>query len=75
MSVFHSSDAVRHDPRRCFRRGVEMAHPESVERYLILRDVATRAGHTFVEASDGGMEPLRAVHDDGYLSFCAKLGR
>ena len=69
MLVFHSPDAVLHDTRDYFRRGIEMEHPESVARYLTLRDMASQAGHRFIEASDHGSSPLRAVHDDGYLSF------
>jgi len=69
MLVFHSPDAVRHDPHRFFRRGVVMPHPESVERYLTLRDAAEKAGHQLVEASDHGLAPLAAVHDQGYLDF------
>lgn len=69
MQVFHSPDAVLHDPHRFFRRGVVMPHPESVERYLTLRDRAVAAGHELVAATDHGIDPLAAVHDPLYLDF------
>jgi acetoin utilization deacetylase AcuC-like enzyme len=69
MLVFHSPFAVRHDTQNYFRRGAEVRHPESVERYVTLRDAALRAGHTFTQAGDHGIKPLLAVHDAGYLRF------
>lgn len=69
MLVFHSPDAVRHDTKDYYRRGGTMPHPESVARYLTLKDAALAAGHQLVEAGDAGMAPLRAVHDAGYLDF------
>ena len=69
MLVFHSLDAVRHDTSNYFRQGTDLPHPESVARYLTLRDSALNAGHSLVEADDLGMAPLLAVHDAEYLSF------
>lgn len=69
MLVFHSPDSVRHDPKRFFRRGVMMPHPESADRYRTLWDAVISAGHQMVEAQDHGLDPLAAVHDPDYLVF------
>jgi acetoin utilization deacetylase AcuC-like enzyme len=69
MLVFHSPDAVLHDPHRFYRRGVTMPHPESAQRYLTLRDAVIAQGHELIAAEDHSLEPLLAVHDAAYLDF------
>ncbi|WP_375464846.1 histone deacetylase family protein [uncultured Methylobacterium sp.] len=69
MRIFHHADAVRHDPERYFRRGAIIPHPEQAVRYRILRDAAANAGHGLIDAPDHGLDPIRAVHDAGYVAF------
>jgi acetoin utilization deacetylase AcuC-like enzyme len=71
MRVFHSSASTRHEPATFFRRGATIAHPESVERYLVLRSAVESAGFQLREASDHGLGPLLAVHGGDYLDFLA----
>ena len=69
MRVLHSPASSRHDPDSYFRRGTIVSHPEQASRYTILREAVAAAGHALSEASDAGIEPIRAVHDSGYLTF------
>ncbi|MDP4022921.1 histone deacetylase family protein [Methylobacterium sp. NEAU 140] len=69
MRVVHHAESGRHDPATYLRRGAPIPHPEQASRYAILRDAAAAAGHGLVAAADHGPEPLRAVHDSGYLAF------
>lgn len=68
MRVFHSPASARHDPDRYFRRGSIVTHPEQADRYAILREAVGRA-HDVSEPGDHGLEPIRAVHDAGYITF------
>lgn len=54
------------------RRGAPIPHPEQAARYTILRDAALRGGHDLAEPADHGLEPIRAVHDPGYVAFLAE---
>lgn len=69
MQVFHTADAARHDPERYWRRGTPIPHPEQAARYAILRDAALRGGHALATPRDHGLDPIRAVHDPGYVTF------
>jgi acetoin utilization deacetylase AcuC-like enzyme len=71
MLVFHSPSSVEHDPATYFRRGKTIAHPESAERFLVLRDALAGAGFQLTEARDLGLAPLAAVHTPEYLDFLA----
>ncbi|KAA0122942.1 histone deacetylase family protein [Methylobacterium sp. P1-11] len=72
MRVVHTPDSSRHDPERYMRRGAPIPHPEQAARYTILRDAALRGGHDLAEPADHGLEPIRAVHDPGYVAFLAE---
>jgi acetoin utilization deacetylase AcuC-like enzyme len=69
MRVFYSPSAVEHDPTTYFRRGKTIQHPESAERFLVLRDALADAGFELTEAGNAGLEPLAAVHTREYLDF------
>ena len=69
MRVYHSMASTGHDPQTFFRRGATIAHPESAERYLVLRQAAVDAGFDLCEAADHGLDPLLAVHMPAYLDF------
>ncbi|MGH8309085.1 MAG: histone deacetylase family protein, partial [Steroidobacteraceae bacterium] len=71
MRVLHSPASVEHDPASYFRRGRTIAHPETAERYRVLRDALATAGFQLTEASDHGRAPLNAVHAQDYLDFLA----
>ena len=68
MRVFHSPSSALHDPPTFFRRGKLIPAPENAARYHALRE-ASATGHELVEASDAGIAPIAAVHDDAYLRF------
>ena len=69
MRVFHHADSPRHDPEVYARRGAPVPHPEQAARYAVLRAAAVAAGHDLIAARDHGLDPIRAVHDPGYLAF------
>lgn len=72
MHVYHSAASIEHDPTSFFRRGKTIAHPESAERYLVLRRSVAEAGFDLREAVDHGLEPLLAVHAPDYVSFLSE---
>src|SRR5688572_21750656 len=69
MRIYHSRTSTAHDPKTFLRRGVRVAHPESIERYELLRRAVVEAGYDLREAPDQGADPLYAVHTRGYLEF------
>ncbi len=69
MLVYHSSAAIRHDPKSFYRRGRPIEHPESVGRYEVLKAAVTEGGHRVVEAREHDLAPIAAVHDSGYLEL------
>ena len=69
MHVYHSSASTAHDPTSFFRRGKTIAHPESAERYRVLREAVVGAGFDIREAADHGIDPVRAVHTAEYVDF------
>jgi acetoin utilization deacetylase AcuC-like enzyme len=72
MHVYHSPASSLHDPKTFYRRGNSIAHPESAERYRVLRSALTEAGMNLQEAGDAGLEPLQRVHTAEYLEFLAE---
>ena len=48
-----------------FRRGTLVPHPEQIERYVVLRDAVTSAGHDVASPGDAGLDPILAVHEAG----------
>jgi acetoin utilization deacetylase AcuC-like enzyme len=72
MRIFHTPDSGRHDPEHYWRRGTPIPHPEQAARYAILHDAARSAGHDLAHPGDHGLDPVRAVHDPGYVAFLAE---
>lgn len=72
MQIHHSPASTAHEPREYYRRGRLIPHPESVDRYLILKNAVVATGFPLREAPDLGLEPLSAVHTPGYLKFLAE---
>ena len=69
MRVFHSNESVGHDPKTFYRRGATIPHPETAERYLLLRRSVAAAGYQVCETPDHGLQPLLAVHAPDYIEF------
>jgi acetoin utilization deacetylase AcuC-like enzyme len=69
MRVFHCSDHVLHAPTNFIARGQVVQCPEQPRRAEILHGAALNAGHEMIAAERHGLEPVRAVHDAGYMSF------
>ena len=69
MLVVHHPDQALHDPPRVFRTGKLIDQPDRAERYHIFIEVARLERHELIEAPLGGLEPIIAVHDGGYVSF------
>ena len=69
MLVLHDPASLKHDPQGYFRRGTIVPHPERAERYAVLRDAVTEAGHELAEPADHGLDPIVAVHTGAYLDF------
>lgn len=69
MLVFHSDASLLQNPPTFFRHGRLMPHPETSERYRVLRDAVTGAGHALHLAPDAGVAPIKAVHAPDYVEF------
>lgn len=69
MQAFFHPDQRLHHPRSYFSRG-RMREPQEVpDRITPLLLAARQLGFDVQEPKDQGLEPLRQVHGDGYLSF------
>jgi acetoin utilization deacetylase AcuC-like enzyme len=69
MRVFHCPDHVHHAPKSFIARGQVIECPEQPARAEILHAAARNAGHEMTTADRHGLEPVRAIHDAGYLAF------
>jgi acetoin utilization deacetylase AcuC-like enzyme len=69
MLVYHSSTARCHDPRSFYRRGRPIEHPESTDRYEVLKGAVVKAGYPLIEAQAHDLAPIAAVHDVDYLDL------
>lgn len=69
MRIFHCPDQVRHAPKSFIARGQVIECPEQPRRAEILHAAARNAGHEMTTADRHGLEPVRAIHDAGYLTF------
>jgi acetoin utilization deacetylase AcuC-like enzyme len=69
MRIYFSDEHAVHAPETFVSRGRVTANPETPARADALLGAARKAGHELAEARDFGLEPVRAVHDAGYLNF------
>ena len=58
-----------HYPASFLVNGVRQENPEKPERLDILKNALVKAGHTLECPSDYGIEPIKRIHDDRYLTF------
>lgn len=69
MKAFFDERQLGHAPDVYFRRGAAMPHQEQPERAVILRDMLVREGFEIEAPADHGLDPIKAVHDPGYVDF------
>ncbi len=69
MQIYFSDQHSVHAPGAFVSRGQVTANPETPDRAEALLSSAREAGHELIRARAFGLEPVRAVHDGGYLSF------
>lgn len=69
MLAYYSPRSCDHDPVEFYRRGRVIAHPESAERFEVLRRAVVGAGVELREAVDRGTGVIAAVHAPDYVEF------
>ncbi len=58
-----------HYPASFLVNGVRHENPEKPERLDVLKNALIRAGHNVEAPSDFGLDPVRKIHDDRYLTL------
>ncbi|MCW2270897.1 histone deacetylase family protein [Pseudomonas sp. JUb96] len=75
MRCYFHPEQLLHHPRSYYSRG-QMRTPQEVpERARHLLQAAKRLGFEIVEPTDGGLQPLLAVHGAPYLTFLEEAHR
>jgi acetoin utilization deacetylase AcuC-like enzyme len=69
MRIYFSDQHAVHAPGAFVSRGQVVANPETPARAQALLAAARQAGHEPMAMQRFGLEPVRAVHDAGYLAF------
>ncbi len=69
MKAIFDERQLKHNPERYFRRGAYIPHPEQPERAILIRDMLLRNGFPIDQPQDYGVDPIKAVHDHGYVDF------
>ena len=69
MFAFYDPVQATHEPEHFLVAGTRRPSPEASARIALLQKGATAAGCVFERPSDKGMDPLRHVHTEAYLSF------
>ena len=69
MRVFFSLKHKSHSPKTFISKGKILESPEQPKRADILENAARLAGHNFIEAKRYGLNPIKSVHDGGYIQF------
>ncbi len=69
MRAFFDERQLRHAPETYLRFGSALPHPEQPERAIILRDMLREEGFEIAAPEDAGTEPIKAVHNPGYVDF------
>ncbi|WP_274425330.1 histone deacetylase family protein [Chelativorans sp. YIM 93263] len=69
MKAIFDERQLKHNPERYFRRGAYIPHPEQPQRAILIRDMLIKNGFPIERPRDHGEEPIKAVHDAGYVDF------
>ncbi|WP_153769062.1 histone deacetylase family protein [Labrenzia sp. CE80] len=69
MKAIFDERQLKHNPERYFRRGAYIPHPEQPERAILIRDMLLKNGFAIETPGDYGVDPIKAVHDHGYVDF------
>lgn len=69
MRIYFSEQHAVHAPGAFVSRGQVTENPETPARAEALLGGVRDAGHELTDIRDFGLEPVRAVHDAGYLNF------
>lgn len=69
MKLIFDERQLLHAPADYFRQGRPVPHPEQPQRATLLRDALVADGHDWIKPQDHGLEPIKAVHDEGYVEF------
>lgn len=69
MKAIFDERQLKHNPERYFRRGAYIGHPEQPERAILIRDMLVKNGFPIARPRDFGEEPIKAIHDAGYVDF------
>ena len=73
MKVVFSDRQLRHRPAHIVSSGAPVASPETPVRAEILLAAAEAAGLERETPADYGLEPIRAVHTQRYLTFLERI--
>lgn len=69
MKAIFDERQLKHNPERYFRRGAYIPHPEQPQRAILIRDMLKKNGFPIEKPRDFGEDPIKAVHDAGYVNF------
>ncbi len=69
MLVVTDDAHLTHQPAEILSRGRPTPHVEIARRAEELQAAAKAAGHRLSRPTEHGMDPIKLVHDDGYLKF------
>jgi len=69
MLVIRDDAHLSHQPAEIISRGRAVPHVEIARRAAELEGAAKAGGHEMAPPTAHGIEPVRAVHDAGYLRF------
>ena len=69
MRVFFSPKHKSHSPKTFISKGKIVESPEQPKRADILEKAARLAGHDFIDAKRYGLNPIKNIHDSGYIQF------
>lgn len=69
MQIYYSEECKKHAPKKFFRYGSIIDHPEAPARADILKKALDKHGLQLGDVKDFGLSPLVAAHDPGYIEF------
>ncbi|MCC3859995.1 histone deacetylase family protein [Pseudemcibacter aquimaris] len=69
MKCVFAEEQMAHAPKSFLVNGVITSTPEKPERADILKNALEKHGHSITRPGDYGLDAIRAVHDDRYISY------